>query len=196
MAPKGNDRPAAGVTAGIFLAAVAVFAALSVLAPALAADNGVDLDRTRITSDKVIYSGGQETIVFQGNVRVRRSDFDLWCRRMTVHLARNGSGREGPRGSGDASDFEKIVAEENVRLRMENRNATCRKAIYRSAKETIILLGDVRLRQGRNRIRGQEVRMDMARNTTEILGSGAGQVEATFYSRNETGQSDGGSEGN
>ena len=196
MTPKGNDRLAIGMTAGVFLAAVAVFAALSVLAPALAAEDGVDLDRTRITSDKVIYSGGVETIVFQGNVQVRRSDFDLWCRKMTVHLASNGSGREASRGSGGASDFEKIVAEENVRLRMENRNATCRKAIYRSDEETITMLGDVHLRQGRNRIRGQEVRMDLARNTTEILGSGAGQVEATFYNRNETGQTDGGSEGN
>jgi lipopolysaccharide export system protein LptA len=196
LAPSGNDRLAAGVMAGIFLAAVAVFAALSALAPALAAENGVDLNRTRITSDKVIYSGGNETILFQGSVRVRRSDFDLWCRKMTVHLASNGSGREASRGSRGASDFEKIVAEENVRLRMENRNATCRKAIYRSDEETIIMLGDVHLRQGRNRIRGQEVRMDLARNTTEILGSGASQVEATFYSRNQTGQSNGGSEGN
>lgn len=195
MAPGGNDRRTAGVMAAILLA-VMVSAALAAFVPAMAAENGVDLDRTRITSDKVIYSGGNETILFQGNVRVRRRDFDLWCRKMTVHLASDGSGREGQRMSGDARNFEKIVAEENVRLRMENRNATCRKAIYRSAEETIILLGDVRLRQGRNRIRGQEVRMDMARNTTEILGSGAGQVEATFYSRNETGQSDGGSEGN
>lgn len=195
MAPSGSDRPAAGVLAGILLALM-VFAVLSAFVPALAAEDGVDMNRTRITSDKVVYSGGNETILFQGNVRVRRSDFDLWCRKMTVHLASNGSAREGPRGSGDASDFEKIVAEENVRLRMENRNATCRKAIYRSGEETITMLGDVRLRQGRNRIRGEEVRMDLARNTTEILGSGAGQVEATFYNRNETGQSDGASEGN
>lgn len=195
MARSGNDRLAAGMITGIVLALM-VFAALSALAPAMAAENGVDLHRTRITSDKVIYAGENETILFQGNVRVRRSDFDLWCRKMTVHLASDGSGRGGPRGSGDASDFEKIVAEENVRLRMANRNATCHKAIYRSKEETITMLGDVRLRQGRNRISGQEVRMDLARNTTEILGSGSSQVEATFYSRNETGQSNGGSEGN
>ena len=195
MASNKNNRPAARVMAGLFLVLM-VFAALSIRVPAMAEENGVDLNRTRITSDKVVYSGGKETILFQGNVRVRRSDFDLWCREMTVHLASNGSGRGGPRGSGGTSDFEKIVAEENVRLRMENRNATCRKAIYRSGEETITMLGDVRLRQDRNRIRGQEVRMDLARNTTEILGSGAGQVEATFYNRNETGQTDGGSEGN
>jgi len=173
-------------------AAVALFLAL---APAIAAENGVNLQRTRITSDKVIYTGDQETIVFQDNVYVERSDFELWCRRMTVHLA----GRGVPRGEGGANtteDFEKIVAEEDVRLRMEGRNATCRKAVYRSGEEMITLSGDVRLQQGRNRIRGQTVRMDLAGNTTEIVGSGEQQVEATFYSENSTGPSDGASEGN
>jgi lipopolysaccharide export system protein LptA len=190
-----NERSGPGFQRAFGLAAACLIALLA-LAPALAAKNGVDLNKTRITSDKVIYAGAKESIVFEGNVRVRRSDFDLWCQRMTVYLDREAVDKGESQGSKAPGDFEKIVAEEEVRLRMEGRNATCRKAVYRPKEETIILLGDVRLRQGRNRIRGEEVRMDMARNTTEILGSGSTQVEATFYDTNGTGLGNGASEGN
>ena len=180
---------------GVAALAATALVALLALAPATAAEDGVDLQQTRITSDRVIYSGGKETIVFQDNVRVRRSDFDLWCERMTVHLKGKAPGQGERQATGRASDFEKIVAEHEVRLRMEGRNATCRKAIYRSGTEMITLLGDVRLQQGRNRIRGQKVLMDMARNTTEIVGSEGDQVEATFYTENSTESSNGGSGG-
>lgn len=175
------------------LAAICLFS-LAALHPAIAAKNGTERQKTRITSDSVVYAGGNETIVFRDNVHVQRSDFRLWCEKMTVHLSDAGQqkGREGSR----AQDFEKIVAEDNVRLRMDNRNATCRKAVYRSDAEVITLLGNVRLRQGRNRVQGQKVRMDLARNTTEVMGSEESQVEATFYNQNSTGLSDGGLEGN
>ena len=193
--PSRNDRGTRRCPWIIAIAAIGLVAFL-VLTPATAAENGVDLQQTRITSDKVIYSGGEETIVFKGNVRVQRSDFDLWCRRMTVHLTGKSLDR-GQRSQGmrQTGDFEKIVAEQDVRLRMEGRNATCRKAVYTAGTEEITLLGDVRLQQGRNRIRGQEVRMDLAGNTTEIVGSGADQVEATFYTENSTRPSNGGSQG-
>ena len=175
------------------LAAICLFF-LATLHPAIAAKNGTERQKTRITSDSVVYAGGNETIVFRDNVHVLRSDFRLWCEKMTVHLSDAGQqkGREGSR----AQDFEKIVAEDNVRLRMENRNATCRKAVYISDTEVITLWGNVRIRDGRNRIQGEKVRMDLARNTTEVIGSEESQVEATFYTQNSTGPSDGGFEGN
>ena len=175
------------------LAAICLFS-LAALHSAIAAENGTERQKTRITSNSVVYEGGNETIVFRDNVHVQRSDFRLWCERMTVHLSDAGQqkGREGSRGQ----DFEKIVAEDNVRLRMKNRNATCRRAVYISDAEVITLWGDVRLREGRNLVQGQKVRMDMARNTTEVIGSEESQVEATFYTQNSTGPSNGGFEGN
>jgi lipopolysaccharide export system protein LptA len=194
---RNRSRQVNGVVHWVAALAAAGLVAFLALAPATAAEDGVQMQRTRINSDRVIYSGGNETIVFQGSVRVRRSDFDLWCRRLTVHLSEKGLGKQGKgQATGRASDFEKIVAEEEVRLRMRDRNATCRKAVYRSGSEMITLLGDVRLQQGRNRVSGPKVRMDLARNTTEIVGSEGDQVEATFYTANSTGPSNGGSGGN
>lgn len=184
----GRKRGASAV-----LAAICLFS-LAVLHPAIAAKNGTERQKTRITSDSVVYAGGNETIVFRDNVYVQRSDFRLWCEKMTVHLSDAGQRkkREGSR----AQDFDKIVAENNVRLRMETRNATCRKAVYISETQVITLWGDVLLRQGPNRVQGQKVRMDLARNTTEVIGSEESQVEATFYTQNSTGPTDGGFEGN
>jgi len=51
---------------------------------------------TTITSDRMDYDAHAQTVVFLGNVYVKRPDFELWSEKMTIHLDKSGK-------SGDAA---------------------------------------------------------------------------------------------
>ena len=177
-------------------AAAAVLLCLFLLSGPAWAENGTKQQKTRITSERVIYSGGNRTIDFRGDVYVKRSDFSIWCDWMRVHMAReDAEGDMLQEAQGSPRNFEKIVARENVRLQMGEREASCREAVYLPGEELLTLRGEVRLRQGKSRIRGSEVRIHLDTNSSEVIGGNEGRVEATFYSSNSTGPSNGDSEG-
>jgi lipopolysaccharide export system protein LptA len=149
---------------------------------------------TEITASSMSYSHQKTTVVFSGDVQVVRSNFRLWCRTLTVHLrseAASSLNAEGPESAASGQDrelsqqFKKIVAEGDVRLEMDDREATGDRAVYEAASETLTLLGDVVLSQGQNRIQGQKVTFYLRENKTEIAGGDKDQVKALFFPSDE-----------
>jgi len=154
---------------------------------------------TEITATSVRYSHQTTTVVFTGDVQVVRSDFQLWCNRLTVHLRRQAArsldsdDRQdgGSMGQDLSQQFEKIVAEGEVRITMGDREATGQRAVYEAASNTLTLQGNVILQEGQNRIQGQKVTFSIDENTTEIAGGEQEQVKALFFP-SEDGESDNG----
>jgi lipopolysaccharide export system protein LptA len=144
---------------------------------------------TQITSQKVVYVGGENQVEFQGDVHVSRDDFELWCARLKVYLSKQaGAGQEG----GAASDqvqgrdqIDRIMAYDDVRIEMEARQARSDEAEYRADEEKLFLRGNVVLTEGKNRIQGEQVVFDLRRNTSEVTAGDSGQVRALFFPDDE-----------
>lgn len=54
---------------------------------------------TRITADKLTYQAEKRQVVFEGNVRVNRPDFDLRSARLTVYMKPAKAEKSGDRKS-------------------------------------------------------------------------------------------------
>ncbi len=179
---------------------IALFFVISVLVLALSAP-GINAKKvtenqgkgsanaTKITAQKMRYHKSDNLVTFLGNVHVDRENFELWSEKLTIYLSKemkSGAKKEdsiqGPAGEGQ---FDKIVAQDNVRLKKGDYEATSSKATYEKDKEVIVLEGDVLITENKNRIKGDKVRFYLNENRSEVLSSPQKQVEAVFYSKDQ-----------
>lgn len=173
-----NARP---VRSGIVFLAVMIGVFWCFPAAAAAEELALGLkgdEPTRITSQKLIYNQAAKEVEFFGDVHVIRSDFQLWCNRMHVFLAKTAA----EESSGKNPGIEKIVAREAVRLEMEDRRAESEQAVYEAAAQKLILQGNVVLQEGLNAIQGEKVVFFLEEERFEIYSSEGRRVNAVFYS--------------
>jgi len=111
----------------------------------------------------------QHRIVFWGEVRVTQEDFSLSAEEVTAVFGDH------------AEDVRRIVAKGNVRIEKADKVAWGREAVYDREKALIVLSGDPGLEQGRNFIRGDEIRVFLAEDRMDI----AGGVRAEFRMQQE-----------
>ena len=79
-----------------------------------------------------------------------------------------------------AGDVDRIVAERNVRMKSENRNGTCAKAIYTMDDGVLLMEGDPRLTDGENTVTGETIKYFTEENRSEVMGGSKKRVEAVF----------------
>jgi len=186
MGAKAGQVARAKLLAGLGL--VLCFGLLSQPAEAAPAELGGS-NATQITSQKVVYVGGENQVEFQGDVHVSREDFELWCSRLKVFLSKEaGTGRDAGASAGQAQGrdrIDKIMAYENVRIEMEARQARSDEAEYRADQEKLFLRGNVVLTEGKNKIQGAQVVFDLRKNTSEVTAGESGQVRALFFPDDE-----------
>lgn len=141
---------------------------------------------TRITSDKMTYLADQQRVLFENNVHVERPDFELWSSRLTVYMKpanKDDDQKKGSLPSGMAAgDVDKIVAEQNVRMKSENRTGTCSRATYTVDDGVLVMDGNPRLTDGENTISGEVIRYFTEENRSEVQGGAKKRVEAVFSS--------------
>ena len=163
----------------------ALFAVSAMAAPIVPPKPAKNVE-TRITADKMTYLADQQRVVFESNVHVQRPDFELWSAKLTVHMKPAGqdNGREkGSLPSGMAAgDVDKIVAEQNVRMKSENRIGTCNRATYTVDDGVLVMDGNPRLTDGENTISGEVIRYFTEENRSEVQGGSKKRVEAVFSS--------------
>jgi len=142
---------------------------------------------TTITSDRMDYDANAQTVVFLGNVHVKRPDFELWSEKMTIYLDRSGRSSDDAAQSSaagmEAGNIERIVAERNVRLKSENNTGTSDKARYYAREDKLIMEGRPVLKDNKqNSIIGTTIIHYLSSNRSQVLGGGT----ATFYSEDRT----------
>ncbi len=147
-----------------------------------------DTDPTEISAQEMIFSRSENKVQFMQEVYLERTDLELWCERLTVYLAPEaeisaGSSQEG--GISAAQDFERLEAEEQVRIQMQDRTATSKRAVYEGKSDTLLLQGDVKIQEGPNLIQGESVIIYLQEERSEVSAGEQGRVRAVFYSEQE-----------
>ena len=182
------DKTECSSTAGrlvlwLGIAAVAVALAVPCRVPAEqgVADAGAAGNGTQITAQRMEFQRRDNQVRFFDSVHVKRDSFELWCEKLTLHLAKGGGNATRTAGMQGGQDFEKIVAERNVRVRMNGRTARSDKATYQTDPEVIILQGNATLKEERNVLRGKVVKFYIQEDRGEVIGGEEGRVEAVFY---------------
>lgn len=172
----------ARIAPGLILAGVLFLTStLGLAAEPTAGGGGATGNGTQITAERMEFQRQDNKVRFFEAVHVKRDSFELWCEKLTLHLAK---GPQNSTRTGELQgrrDFEKIVAERNVRVRMNGRTARSNRAIYKTDPEVIILEGNATLRQERNVLRGRVVKFYPQDNRGEVIGGSEGRVEAVFY---------------
>ncbi len=172
------------------IATITVLFATSVqAAPATVRKANTNVE-THITADKMTYFADQQRVIFENNVHVDRPDFEIWSVRLTIYLKAPEQGKTGkekstlPAGM-SAGNVDKIIAEQNVRMKSENRTGTCTKATYTVDNGVLIMEGDPHLTDGENTISGEIIRYFTEENSSEVQGGAQKRVEAVFSSPNK-----------
>ncbi|MFP4629845.1 MAG: LptA/OstA family protein [Desulfohalobiaceae bacterium] len=139
---------------------------------------------TKISSQKMVFSRQENKVEFLQDVYLERTDLELWCEKLTVFLASGAELQEGPGGQ----DFERMEAEEQVRIKMENRTASSKSAVYERQSQTLVLEGDVQIQEGPNQIQGQKVTIYLQEDKSEVsAGEEGDRIRAVFFPEQEEG---------
>lgn len=142
---------------------------------------------TSIQSSRMEYDANAQTVLFSGNVHVKRTDFELWAEKMTVYLEKSGQKNTGEgeenQGGMEAGDINRITAEKNVRMKSEGREGTCQKATYYAKEDKFVMEGAPRLWDSKqSTITGGTIVHYLSSNRSEVLNSAG----VTFYAPDKT----------
>lgn len=141
---------------------------------------------TTITSNRMEYDATAQTVLFLGDVHVKRPDFELWSEKMTVYLDNSGKKEtEASQNIGgmEGGEIDRIVAEKNVRLKSENNTGTCDKATYYAKEDKFVMEGRPVLRDNKqSMVSGKSIIHYLSANRSQVVGGAVG----TFYSEDHT----------
>ena len=144
----------------------------------------------RVTADTMTYEPDKNIVVFSGNVEVTRENFRMWSAKLTMYMKEqksSGGNREANSANSglDAmktGDLDRIVAEKNVRFRMDTKSGTAQKATWLADREELVLEGNPVLLDGQNSVTGNRIRYFVRENRSQVEGGSGKRVEAVFSS--------------
>ncbi|RQD57580.1 MAG: hypothetical protein D5R98_09090 [Desulfonatronovibrio sp. MSAO_Bac4] len=142
-------------------------------------NNGYSTD---ITSDKMTYTGQDNTILFSGNVHVQRPDFELWSKELHVFLK---SDENGGAQSDQQDNIDKIIAKRDVRIKSDGREGRSEVLTYHPDTGIARLEGNPMLIEDKNSVEGEIIILNMLNNTSEVLGGPEKRVRVIFQSEKE-----------
>jgi lipopolysaccharide export system protein LptA len=139
-----------------------------------------------IRSHDLEFFYNEKRIVYRGSVVATQGDSTLKSSTLTVTYEDATPTPAAAQGGGTANTskgqkIKEIIAEDNVEITSNTRQATCNKAIFSDASRTITLTGNAVLRDEANKVSGQKVTIyvDQGRTTVE------GKPEVFFTPKQE-----------
>ena len=121
-----------------------------------------------ITSDRMELDRKKNTISYKGNVVTVRGDATMRSETLTATY------------DSGMVHLKKVIAEGKVQVTQGGRVATGVKAIYNSQDNTISLVGNPSVRQGKNQISGSRIILFISEDRVVVEG-GARRVEAVIF---------------
>ena len=142
---------------------------------------------TNIQADRMQYDAANQRVIFDGNVHVKRPDFELWGAKLTVYLDKSNKPAKSDKSDNgtnpamgsmgmDAGDIDRIVAEKNVRMQQGTKVGTAGKATYTTADGKVVMEDNPLIVDGTNRIEGRIINFFTRDNRSEVIGG----VKAAF----------------
>ena len=138
---------------------------------AFAAETNPKLDRNQpieITSQKLEVLQQQRQSIFTGEVVAKQGEMTLYAEKLIVYFQK------------DQDQVERLDAVGSVRVTQLDRIATAEKAVFHQAEETLVLIGNAEVTQGKNKVSGDEITLYLKENRTLIKSSEKGRVKATI----------------
>jgi len=128
---------------------------------------------TVIEADELIYLQKENKAIYIGHVVVKRGDLTIYANKLEVYLSENG-------------DVEKIVAIGNVRIyKAPDKEGRADKAIYSKKDDTIMLIGNALLKQGKNVVEGAKIIYYISKEVTEVKGAKKRRVKTIIFDTNK-----------
>ncbi|MDE0341527.1 MAG: lipopolysaccharide transport periplasmic protein LptA [Nitrospinae bacterium] len=142
-----------------------------------------------IVSDKMEVNSRKNLIVFIGNVEANQGKIKLKANRLeiyTLETKRFGSKRKStPRDR--AGEIDRIVALGNVEMdQAKRRFATAARLEYRESTGIAVLTGNPRVWEGKNRLVGAKIELNLKEDKTIVHGSPRRRVSVTLFPSSET----------
>ena len=127
-------------------------------------DKATPADMFDIEADKLDVYKAKGEAFFQGNVVATKPDMTIKSKTMRIYY------------NNATKQLKQMVAEGNVSIKMKDpekgadRDATCKQAIYQYEEKKIVLIGDVVIIRGQDRLSGQKVTLYMEGDRQEVEG--------------------------
>lgn len=138
---------------------------------AYAAAVNLKLDRNQpieITAQKLEVLQQQRQSIFTGEVVAKQGEMTLYAEKLIVIFQK------------DQDQIERLDAIGGVRVLQLDRVATADKAVFHQAEETLVLIGNAEVTQGKNKVSGDEITLYAKENRTLIKSSEQRRVKATI----------------
>jgi len=130
-----------------------------------------------IRSHKLEFFYNEKRVVYRGEIVATRGDGTLKSDELTVTYEDSPAAKAAvqPAAQTDSTSgipggqrIKEAVAEGNVEITSTDRRATCKKAVFNEIARTVVLSGDVVLRQSDNEVRGQTVTVYLDEGRTVV----------------------------
>jgi lipopolysaccharide export system protein LptA len=118
------------------------------------------------------------TATFSGNVKVVQGDMTMRCKTMVVFYQNDGKQNDGKPtavktatpGAGGQQSISKLEAKGGVTVVQKDQTATGDTALFDMKTNTVTLLGNVTLTQGKNVMRGERLMVDLTSGVSRVEG--------------------------
>jgi len=133
-------------------------------------DKATPTDMFDIEADKLDVYKAKGEAFFQGNVVATKPDMTIKSRTMRIYY------------NNTTKQLRQMVADGNVSIKMKDpekgpdRNATCNQAIYQYEEKKIVLIGNVVIIRGDDRLSGQKVTLYIEGDRQEVEGGPGSRV--------------------
>ena len=132
-------------------------------------------DNIEVTSDRLDVFSDKRESVFRGNVEATKGDIRLNCGVLHLFLDEK------------THKVDKLVAEEDVKIFWQDRQASCSKATYLLAEDKIIMTGNVIITRGKEMLSADKVVFDMKSKHQVVEGNEKSRVKIKVETDKETG---------
>ncbi|WP_456342724.1 lipopolysaccharide transport periplasmic protein LptA [Thermovibrio sp.] len=128
-----------------------------------------------IEAQKLTYDDNKKLAVYVGNVIAQHGKTLLKGDKLVIYFTKTGK------------EIKKIVAIGNVYIKDERGEGWCRQLIYYPAQEKVVLIGDAKLRQGKNVLTGDKI-IAYRSGRVEVIGNRT-RVKTVIFPEEEGGKS-------
>ena len=146
----------------------------------------------------------QQVATFSGDVRVNQGDTKMRCGTLKVYYVRNDDNGDGKGkktktmqaatpGPGGEQRIKRLEALGGVVVTQKDQTASGNKGIFDMATNTVTLVGNVVMTQGKNVLRGDKlvVNLTSGQSRVELTKNGRGRVEGLFLPSDSNGKGSG-----
>lgn len=135
----------------------------------------------RVTADRLVTDTQSQNAEFIGNVHAVRGDMTIFCDSLKIFY-RDNAGQDPMNRPGEGS-IQRIVADGNVKINLDDQTATTQQAEWLPQEQTIVMSGaGSKISSGKNSITGSKIILHQGENRIRVEGGSNGRVEAQIFS--------------